>query len=214
MITIMFQFLRPCQTSQTRNAGDRSMNRIPIAVLSLMLIFLAVPRGLAQQHGDINHKAAEGKDQTTSSYSGMETRRVKALSGEQISDLMAGRGMGLALAAELNSYPGPSHVLDLRDALDLSEEQASRTKALLDQMKAETIPLGRRIIEEETELDRLFSERKITSTHLVEMTKTIADVQGALRAAHLRYHLDMAQLLTPEQIRRYSQLRGYSGQVD
>ncbi|MER8435493.1 hypothetical protein NKH11_02460 [Mesorhizobium sp. M1393] len=93
---------------KTRNAGDRSMNRI--AVLSLMLVFLAVPHGLAQQHGDLSrHKAAAEKDETTSSYSGMEARRVKALSGEQIADLMAGRGMGLALAAELNSYPGPSH---------------------------------------------------------------------------------------------------------
>ncbi|PAQ09585.1 hypothetical protein CIT26_12870 [Mesorhizobium temperatum] len=179
-----------------------------------MLALLAVPHGLAQQHGGINHKATEGRDKTASSYSGMETRRVKALSGEQIADLLAGRGMGLALAAELNSYPGPSHVLELRHALGLTDEQASRTKALLDQMKAETIPLGRLVIEKETELDRLFSERKMTSAHLAEMTKTIADVQGALRTAHLRYHLEMAELLTPEQIRRYSQLRGYSGQVD
>ncbi|GLS37940.1 hypothetical protein GCM10010869_35340 [Mesorhizobium tianshanense] len=190
------------------------MNRIPIAVLSLMLAFLAVSHGLAQQHGIDHHKATEEKDQIPSSYSGIETRRVKALSGEQIADLMAGRGMGLALAAELNFYPGPSHVLELRNALDLTDEQASRTKALLDQMKAETIPLGRRIIEKESELDRLFSERKITSVHLVDMTKAIADVQGELRAAHLRYHLDMAELLTPEQIGRYSQLRGYSGQAD
>ncbi|MCF6111012.1 Spy/CpxP family protein refolding chaperone [Mesorhizobium muleiense] len=191
------------------------MNRIPIAVLSLMPTFLAVPHGLAQQHGSINHhKAAEGKDAATSSYSGMEKRRVKALSGEQIADLTAGRGMGLALAAELNSYPGPSHVLELRDALGLTDEQASQTKALLDQMKAETIPLGRLVIGKETELDRLFSERKMTTAYLAERTKTIADVQGALRAAHLRYHLEMAELLTPEQIRRYSQLRGYSGQVD
>lgn len=180
-----------------------------------MLTFLAVPHGLAQQHGGINHhKAAAGKDETTWSYSGMETRRVKALSGEQIADLMAGRGMGLALAAELNSYPGPSHVLELRDALGLTDEQALRTKALLNQMKAETIPLGRQIIEKETELDRLLSERKITLAHLAETTKAIAEVQGALRAAHLRYHFEMAELLTPEQIRRYSQLRGYSGQAD
>lgn len=191
------------------------MNRTPIAVLSLMLIFLAVSHGLAQQHGGINHhRAAEGNDHTTSPYSGMEKRRVKALSGEQMADLLAGRGMGLALAAELNSYPGPSHVLELRAALGLTDEQALRTKALLDQMKAETIPLGRLVIEKETELDRFFSERKMTSAHLAEMTKAIAEVQGALRAAHLRYHLEMSELLTPEQIRRYSQLRGYSGQVD
>ena len=31
--------------------------------------------------------------------------------------------MGLALAAELNGYPGPSHVLELADKLELSAEQ-------------------------------------------------------------------------------------------
>jgi hypothetical protein len=40
-------------------------------------------------------------------YSGMQTRPIKALSEQQVGDLRAGRGMGLALAAELNGYPGP-----------------------------------------------------------------------------------------------------------
>ena len=48
-------------------------------------------------------------------YAGMQARQIKALSEQQISDLDAGRGMGLALAAELNGYPGPSHVLELAD---------------------------------------------------------------------------------------------------
>jgi hypothetical protein len=34
-----------------------------------------------------------------SSYAGMQTRPIKALSEQQIADLKAGRGMGLALAA-------------------------------------------------------------------------------------------------------------------
>ena len=46
-----------------------------------------------------------------SPYAGMQARPVKALSDQQIADLKAGRGMGLALPAELNGYPGPSHVL-------------------------------------------------------------------------------------------------------
>ena len=45
-------------------------------------------------------------------YAGLEQRQVKALSEQQIADLKAGRGMGLALAAELNGYPGPMHVLE------------------------------------------------------------------------------------------------------
>ena len=139
---------------------------------------------------------------------------MKALCDDQSADLIAGRGMGLALAAELNSYPGPSHILELGDALGLTDKQASRTKELLHKMEAETIPIGNRIIKDETELDRLFVERQITPTRLAEMTKSIGDVQGALRAAHLRYHLDMAQLLTPDQIRRYSRLRGYAASAD
>ncbi len=162
------------------------MNRIRIAVLTLALTVLASPSGLAQEHGGaLQHKAA-GADQAASPYSGMETRRVKALCDDQSADLIAGRGMGLALAAELNSYPGPSHILELGDALGLTDKQASRTKELLHKMEAETIPIGNRIIKEETELDRLFVERQITPTRLAEMTKSIGDVQGALRAAHLR----------------------------
>ncbi|MBW5435799.1 hypothetical protein FXB41_13685 [Bradyrhizobium canariense] len=50
-------------------------------------------------------------------YAGLEHRPIKALSHQQIEDLRAGRGMGLALAAELNGYPGPSHVLEFGDRL-------------------------------------------------------------------------------------------------
>ncbi len=182
------------------------MNRMFSALLLLALL-AAVPAA-AQNHG--RHGVSEQAN-PPSPYSGMETRTVKALSDEQIADLEAGRGMGLALAAELNGYPGPSHVLELAEALGLTSEQATRTRELLGQMKAETIPLGKGLIKEEAELDRLFAERTITTTRLTEMVKNIAEVQGALRTAHLRYHLDMVQLLAPGQIRRYSQLRGYVG---
>lgn len=177
----------------------------------LMLALLAAGPAAAQNH---SLHTVSGQANPRSPYSGMETRHVKALSDEQIADLEAGRGMGLALPAELNGYPGPSHILELAEALSLTDKQASRTKELLGQMKAETIPLGKRLIKEETELDRLFAERTITTTRLTEMIKSIADVQGALRAAHLRYHLDMVQLLTPEQIGRYSQVRGYAGRAN
>ena len=71
----------------------------------------------------------------------MQTRTIKALSDQQIADLKAGRGMGLALSAELNGYPGPIHVLELADQLGLSAEQKARIKDLFDSMKAEAVPL-------------------------------------------------------------------------
>src|SRR5260370_6392022 len=75
-------------------------------------------------------------------YAGMQTRPIKALSDQQVADLKAGRGMGLALAAELNGYPGPSHVLELADQLGLSDAQRNTVRSLFEAMRAETIPIG------------------------------------------------------------------------
>jgi Spy/CpxP family protein refolding chaperone len=140
----------------------------------------------------------------------MERRAVKALSEQQVTDLKAGRGMGLSFPAELNGYPGPAHVLELADALQLTDDQHTKTKALLEAMKAETIPLGERIVSEETMLDRLFADAKATKDEVNKAAARIASAQGDLRAAHLRYHLAMTELLSAEQIARYAELRGYS----
>lgn len=143
-------------------------------------------------------------------YASLANRPVKALSAEQIADLRAGRGMGLALPAELNGYPGPMHVLELAGPLDLTPEQRARTEALVVTMKAEAIPLGERLIADETALDRLFAEKRATADTLDAASARIGATQAALRAAHLRYHLDMMAVLTPEQVARYGTLRGYN----
>src|SRR3954462_11581509 len=82
-------------------------------------------------------------------YAGMQTRSIKALSEQQVADLRAGRGMGLALAAELNGYPGPVHVLELVDKLNLSADQRASVQRLFDSMKAEALPLGAKLLEQE-----------------------------------------------------------------
>jgi Spy/CpxP family protein refolding chaperone len=147
-------------------------------------------------------------------YVGMEQRPVKALSEQQVADLKAGRGMGLALAAELNGYPGPSHVLENASALALSAEQRDRTKALFEAMKAEAVPVGERLIEQETKLDGLFAKREITPASLIATTEEIGATQARLRATHLKYHLAMMEVLTPVQIERYQALRGYGAKGD
>ncbi len=144
-------------------------------------------------------------------YAGLETRAVKALSDQQIADLRAGRGMGLALPAELNGYPGPLHVLEHADALSLNPAQRERTKALFEAMRAEAVPLGERLIQQEADLERLFATKAVQPATLEGATAAIGATQGELRAAHLRYHLAMVELLTPEQVRRYAELRGYGG---
>ena len=100
-------------------------------------------------------------------YAGLQTRPLKALSDEQLDDLKAGRGMRLALSAELNGYPGPKHVLELAMELKLTEPQRARTQRLYDAMKAEAIPLGQQLIAAEADLDRQFSGRTVTPARAV-----------------------------------------------
>lgn len=145
-----------------------------------------------------------------SPYAGLESRQIKALSAQQIEDLRAGRGMGFALPAELNGYPGPMHVLELADKLALNAAQRDRVRALIAQMKADAIPLGERLIAQEADLDRLFSERTVTPASLEASTGAIGATQAALRHAHLKYHLATLEVLTREQIADYQRLRGYA----
>jgi Spy/CpxP family protein refolding chaperone len=144
-----------------------------------------------------------------SPYAGMQTRPIKTLSEQQVADLSAGRGMGLALAAELNGYPGPSHVLELADKLELSAEQRASVQTLFDSMKAEAIPLGAKLIEQEAGLNELFAKRSVTPENLKASTSMVAVTQGSLRETHLKYHLRTVALLTPGQMHRYAELRGY-----
>jgi hypothetical protein len=144
-----------------------------------------------------------------SHYAGLEQRSIKALSTQQIDDLKNGRGMGLALAAELNGYPGPSHVLEHADRLGLTLDQKQSVQRLFDAMKQESVPLGVKLVEQEQELDRQFASRTVTPDTLKATTSAIAVTQGELRESHLKYHLSTAALLTQSQMQQYAALRGY-----
>ena len=165
----------------------------------LLAVTLFAGAAIAQEH---QHRHGQP-------YAGLEKRPVKALSDQQVADLRAGRGMGLALAAELNGYPGPLHVLELADHLGLSAEQRARVQQLYANMQGEAQRVGGQLIEHEAALDRLFKDRAITPESLTALTGQIGQSQGTLRGVHLKYHLTTAELLTPDQMQRYAQLRGY-----
>jgi hypothetical protein len=165
-----------------------------VVVVGLAATFFATAPSLAQQQP----------------YAGLQARPVKALSKEQIADLKAGRGMSLALPAELNGYPGPAHVVELADRLDLSVAQKAKARELFAAMKAETVPLGEQLIIQEQHLDSLFANKTVTPTSLEAASAAIGTTQGKLRGAHLKYHLAMIAELTPGQVDRYAALRGYA----
>lgn len=145
-----------------------------------------------------------------SPYASEGSREIKALSPEEVEGLLAGRGMGLARAAELNHHPGPMHVLELRDRLNLTPEQEAAVRDSQARMLAEARGLGAALVERERELDRAFAEARITPEALDRLTAEIGTLQGRLRRAHLAAHLEMRALLTPAQVAAYDEARDYT----
>lgn len=162
-------------------------------------------------HHAAHHGAPAAAPATAvSPYAAGPAREIQALSAQELAGYAQGQGQRLALAAELNGYPGPLHVLELADALALSPSQRAQTEALRTQHLSQAQSLGAALIAAERALDRAFADRTITPESLQRLTQDAAQQLGALRAEHLQAHLAQTALLTPAQIARYNELRGYT----
>jgi len=146
-----------------------------------------------------------------SPYAGEEGRAVSTLSADDVRALLGGRGWGLAKPAELNGFPGPLHVLELADALELTPEQRKSVQGSFDRMKARAQELGVRYVQAEQALDDVFRSGAVDAGKLSELVAHAEKLRAELRMTHLGAHLEVSALLSPEQRQRYMQLRGYSG---
>lgn len=185
--------------------------RLPATSLALVVIVAGLVAGACNASSTPPPTPTATAAANTQPYAGWETRPIAALAPEQVDDLLAGRGAGFALAAELNHYPGPTHVLELADELALSGEQERAIRENFTAMQREAQALGQELVDLEAELDDGFRTNAITPSRLTELTAAIAEVEGRLRNAHLAAHIEVTATLTAEQVRRYDALRGYAG---
>jgi hypothetical protein len=120
--------------------------------------------------------------------------------------------MGLARAAELNSYPGPRHFLDaVREGrLQATSDQIKQTSDVFDRMQRDAKRVGGQILAEEVALEAAFQDQTITGADLRSRVARIAALQGELRTIHLGAHLVTRGLLTKDQVQEYDRLRGHS----
>jgi hypothetical protein len=148
-----------------------------------------------------------------SPYRDLAAASVRGLTPAEVEALREGQGMRLALAAELNRYPGPRHVLDAAGtgALALAADQLAAVRAVFERMSADARRLGGRILAEEHDLEAAFRAGAVTAAGLDARVTRIAGLRGELRLVHLRAHLETRALLDADQLARYQQLRGYEG---
>jgi hypothetical protein len=146
-----------------------------------------------------------------SPYVGQLDSPVRGLSSQEVDDLLNGRGAGYARTAELNNYPGPRHVLDLRQELSLSPDQETQIQAVFEQMQAKAKHIGQEIVQHEGQFSAAFANKTISEAELQAQTRELASLYGQLRTIHLQAHLQITPLLSTGQIATYNTLRGYSG---
>ena len=144
-----------------------------------------------------------------SPYVGQERRTLKSLSDQEIADILAGRGVGLARPGELNHYPGPLHVLQFKQQIGLTPDQTLKIEAIFNRMSRDAKALGKEWIDRECALEADFAGYAITAEQVSAETAAIGEVQGRLRAVHLDAHIATRAVLTPGQIAMYDVLRGY-----
>ena len=145
-----------------------------------------------------------------SKYEGQDRREIKSLSDQDIAELKAGSGWGLAKAAELNGVPGPKHLLEMKNEIKLTPEQVLKIEEIYALMNKQAVTLGLELIELERELNSHFANRTVDEEILKDLLEKIARTYKELRYVHLSAHLKTPLILSPDQIKQYNTLRGYS----
>lgn len=158
-----------------------------------------------------NHE--QEKQEDMSPYAGQQKRDIKYLPSSDVDALREGKGGalgGLAKPAELNSYPGPRHVLDSSEELNLTEEQETKIQNLFEEMKTEVQPVGKDFLEVERKIDEAYASGNMTEEKLETLLNRSGELYGELRYVHLKYHFQTKDILTEEQIQEYNRVRGYT----
>ena len=161
-----------------------------------------------------NMSSSAASSSQVSPYSGQEIRDIKSLSDNDVQSLQNGTGEafgGIAKLAELNGYPGPRHVLDIAQELQLTDRQRMEIELIYQNMSNNAKSIGSAIIGIEQDMDEVFANKSITEENLITLLDKSANLYGQLRFVHLSAHLDTAQIMTTEQIQMYNEMRGYDG---
>jgi len=145
-----------------------------------------------------------------SAYAGEQQRSIKSLSADDIADLRVGAGWGLAKAAELNGVPGPLHLLEMQEEIDLTASQLDQITRVFNEMRSSAKQLGEQLITQESELDKRFSTAVPSKDELRLLVNQIGKTRSELRYVHLSAHLVMPDILSEDQIETYNRIRGYS----
>lgn len=176
---------------------------LSIAITVLFSVILLMSFTATNAQGDAQPTV------TPSGYSELLETEIRGFSPDQIDGYRTGKGLGMALPAELNGYPGPRHVLDLAEEIELTSKQLEDIQLLYDGMLPQAVELGEQILTREANLELAFREGAIDEASLQVQLDELGDLYAQLRFVHLSTHLETLDILTQHQVFLYNNLRGY-----
>ena len=98
----------------------------------------------------------------------------------------------------------------MKREIELSSDQEKRIEETYKEMNEQAVQIGEELIELERELNHRFANRTIDQKSLGVLLHKIATTYEALRFVHLSAHLETPKILSPPQIDKYNNLRGYA----
>jgi Spy/CpxP family protein refolding chaperone len=135
-------------------------------------------------------------------------RRMHPGLEERSGVIAQGLGAGLAFPADQSDYPGPCHVLELKDVLGLTAEQELRMEELQTGMFAASRPASSWLLEAEARLRRLFADGMADEPGVRAAVAEAERAWAEVRLIHFLAHLQTRTVLTEEQRRLYRQRAG------
>jgi hypothetical protein len=161
-------------------------------------------------HDPAMHGANDTSMHVNSPYAGQFSGadQIRVLTPDEIDQIRAGEGAGLAKAAELNGVPGPRHVLDLAADLGLSPEQMAKIQPIYDEMRVKAAAAGSMYLAAQQALETDFRNGRLTAQALPARLTEVARLRAELEGTRLSAHLATAAILRADQV-AHNILRGY-----
>ena len=184
---------------------------ISIPAALLVAVSLVASPAVAQEQGDSDsamggkhqmHGQAEGGTQ------GMGGGMLGGVSEQEKEALLKGAGLGAGMIAMMNGYPGPKHVLEMGDELELTAEQRESIGTIYGNVKAKSVELGTELVEKDEALAALFTSGSVSTGDVEKLAREIGELQGRVRAEHLNAHVETFDALTPAQREQLSSMQG------
>ena len=139
---------------------------------------------------------------------GMGGGMLGGVSKQEKEALLKGAGLGAGMIAMTNGYPGPKHVLEMGDELELTAAQRESLGKIYGNVKARSVELGTELVEKDEKLTALFASGSASTGEVEKLSREIGELQGRVRAEHLNAHVETFDTLTPAQRETLSSMQG------